>query len=165
MRAQPPIVALVFVAVGAWGQLPGPPSGGRAGPPSTPKAGALLDLTGYWVSIVPEELRFRMFTPPKGDFAGIPLNADGTKLANAWDQATDEASGEQSKAYGAASIMDLPGRFHITWDNDATLKIETEAGTQTRLLHFNAAPPTWTYSRPVVHMPCLPGLLLDHAPS
>jgi len=141
MRAQPPIFALVFLAVGAWGQLPGPPSGGRVGLPPTPKAGALIDLTGYWVSIVPAGSRFRMFTPPKGDLAGIPLNADGTKLANAWDPATDEASGEHCKAYGAASIMGIQGRFHITWDNEATLKIETEAGTQTRLLHFNAAPP------------------------
>ena len=141
MRAQPPIVALVFLAVGAWAQLPGPPSGWRVGLPPSPKAGALIDLTGYWVSIGPEELRFRMFTPPKGDFAGIPLDADGTKLANAWDPATDEASGEQCKAYGAPAIMGVPGRFHISWDNDATLKIETEAGKQTRLLHFNAAPP------------------------
>jgi hypothetical protein len=50
-----------------------------------------------------------MFTPPKGDFAGIPLNADGMKLANAWNPATDEASGEQCKAYGAPAIMGVPG--------------------------------------------------------
>jgi hypothetical protein len=83
----------------------------------------------------------RLLTPPKGDFAGVPLNADGLKLANAWDPAKEEAAGEQCKSYGAAAIMGIPGRFHITWDNDTTLKIETEAGTQTRLLHFGTTAP------------------------
>ena len=32
--------------------------------------------------------------------------------------------------------MRVPGRLHITWDNDTTMKIETDAGTQTRLFHF-----------------------------
>jgi hypothetical protein len=141
MRVQQPIAALVFAVVGAWGQRQGPLPGGPGGTPLTPKAGALIDLTGYWASVVPEGSRFRVFTPPKSDFAGVPLNADGTKLAKEWDPAKDEASGEQCKSYGAAAIMGIPGRFHITWDNDTTLKIETEAGTQTRLLHFNAAPP------------------------
>jgi hypothetical protein len=127
------IVALLVVATGAWGQPQG-------GPLPTPKASALIDLTGYWVSIVAED-RSHMITPPKGDFPGIPLNADGTKLANAWDPARDEAAGEQCKSYGAAAIMGVPGRFHITWDDDATLKIEADAGTQTRLLHFNTTPP------------------------
>src|SRR5215469_11830143 len=142
MRVQQPIVALVFAIVGAWGQQPqGPLPSGPGGTPLTPKAGALIDLTGYWASAVPEDSRFRMFTPPKGDFAGIPLNVDGTKLAKEWDAAKDETSGQQCKSYGAAAIMGIPGRFRITWDNDTTLKIETESGTQTRLLHFNAAPP------------------------
>ena len=44
--------------------------------------------------------------------------------------------------------MRVPGRLHITWDNDTTLKIETDAGTQTRLFHFGkeaqpAAEPSW----------------------
>ena len=141
MRVQQPIVALVFAIVGAWGQPQGPLPGADGGTPLTPKAGALIDLTGYWASVVPEDSRFRMLTPPKGDFAGIPLNVDGTKLAKEWDAAKDETSSEQCKSYGAAAIMGVPGRFHITWDNDTTLKIETEAGMQTRLLHFNAAPP------------------------
>jgi hypothetical protein len=46
----------------------------------------------------------------------------------------------QCKAYGAAGIMRFPGRFHITWQDDQTLKIETDAGKQTRLFHFGAAP-------------------------
>ena len=37
--------------------------------------------------------------------------------------------------------MRVPGRLHVTWDNDTTLEIETEAGTQTRLLHFGASEP------------------------
>ena len=132
---------LILTALGlssaAWAQ----PQAGRGGPPPNPKAAAAIDLTGYWVSVVSEDWRFRMFTPPKGDFAGVPLNAEGTKLGNAWDPAKDEAAGQQCKSYGMPAIMRVAGRFHITWDNDTTLKIETDAGTQTRLLHFNATPP------------------------
>ena len=34
--------------------------------------------------------------------------------------------------------MSVPGRLHITWQDDQTLKIETDNGQQTRLLHFDA---------------------------
>src|SRR4029077_17750293 len=47
-----------------------------------------------------------------------------------------EAAGEQCRAYGAAGVMRAPGRVHITWQDDNTLKVETEAGTQTRLFAF-----------------------------
>ena len=53
----------------------------------------------------------------------------------------DQADKDHCKAYGAANIMRVPGRFHITWADDRTLKIETDAGTQTRLLKFPAAGP------------------------
>jgi hypothetical protein len=122
----------------AWAQ----PPGGRGGPPPPPRSGAPIDITGYWVSVVSEDWRFRMFTPPKGDFAGVPLNAEGTKLGQTWDPAKDEAAGQQCKSYGMPAIMRVAGRFHITWDNDTTLKIESDAGTQTRLLHFGATPPS-----------------------
>jgi hypothetical protein len=111
----------------------------RAPAPSTPKAAAPIDLTGYWVSIVSEDWRFRMITPPKGDYPNIPLNPEGEKIAKAWDPAKDEAAGEQCKSYGAPNIMRVPGRLHITWANDTTLKVEMDAGTQTRLLRFGAA--------------------------
>jgi len=127
------------------------PPGGRGGvpaPPKTAREGAPVDLTGYWVSVVTEDWRWRMVTPIKGDFASIPLNAEGRKVGLAWDPAKDETAGEQCKAYGAAAIMRMPGRLHITWQDDNTLKIETDTGTQTRLLHFNGkapqgAQPTW----------------------
>ena len=57
----------------------------------------------------------------------------------AWDPAKDEAAGEQCRSYGAANIMRVPGRIHITWQDEQTLKIETDAGMQTRLFHFGAA--------------------------
>ena len=112
---------------------------GAPPPPVSPRAGARIDLTGYWVSIVTEDWRFRMMTPPKGDYASVPLNSEGRKVADTWDPAKDEAAGLQCKSYGAANIMRVPGRLHITWQDDNTLKIETDAGTQTRLLHFGAA--------------------------
>jgi hypothetical protein len=79
-----------------------------------------------------------MTTPAKGDVAGVPLNAAGRQAAAAWDPARDEAAGEQCKAYGAAAIMRVPGRIHVTWHDDETLRIDTDAGTQTRLLAFRA---------------------------
>jgi hypothetical protein len=99
-----------------------------------------VDLTGYWVSLVTEDWRFRMLTPGKGDYAGVPLNAAARKMADAWDPAKDEAAGEQCKSYGAAAIMRVPGRVHITWENENTLRIDTDAGTQTRQFHFGASP-------------------------
>jgi hypothetical protein len=117
---------------------------GRGGAPATPataKSSAPVDFTGYWVSVVTEDWRWRMVTPTRGDFASIPLNAEGRRIGEAWDPAKDEAAGEACKAYGAAAVMRLPGRLHITWQDDNTLKIETDAGTQTRLFHFTGAPP------------------------
>ncbi len=93
-------------------------------------------MTGYWVSVVTEDWRFRMVTPPKGNYSGVPLNLEGRKLADTWDPAKDEAAGNQCKSYGAAGLMRVPGRLHITWDNDTTMKNATDAGTQTRLFHF-----------------------------
>jgi hypothetical protein len=105
------------------------------------KAAAPVDLTGYWVSVVTEDWRWRMVTPLKGDAASIPINAEARKIVEAWDPAKDEAAGLQCKAYGAPAIMRVPGRLHITWQDDNTLKIETDAGTQTRLFHFGAPAP------------------------
>ena len=106
---------------------------------ATPKAAASIDVTGYWVSVVTEDWLYRMVTPAKGDYTSVPLNAEGRKIADAWDPAKDEAAGNQCKAYGAPALMRIPGRLHITWQDDNTLRIETDAGTQTRLLHFGAA--------------------------
>src|SRR5580698_1224738 len=114
-----------------------PPGRGRGrGPAISPKQAAPIDMTGYWVSVVTEDWKFRMVTPPKGNYSGVPLNAEGRKLADMWDPAKDEAAGNQCRSYGAPGLMRVPGRFHITWDNDTTMKIETDAGTQTRLFHF-----------------------------
>ena len=125
--------------------------GGAAGPAVSPRQAAPIDLTGYWVSPVIEDWKYRMTIPNKGVFGGIPLSAEGQKVGNAWDPAADEKAGEQCRAFGAAGIMRLPGRLHITWQDDATLKVETDTGTQTRLFAFRptssaaglAAEPTW----------------------
>jgi hypothetical protein len=122
--------------------------GGRGrGAPVTAREGAAIDLTGYWVSVISEDWKFRMVTPKKGVYDSLMLNAEGRRIADTWDAARDEAAGEQCRAYGAANVMRIPGRLHITWQDDSTLKIDTDAGTQTRLLHFNgeapAGEPSW----------------------
>jgi hypothetical protein len=119
----------------ATAQPPGPP------PQRSAREAAPIDLTGQWVAIVTEDWRFRMVTPPAGDFDGVQLTPAATALARAWDPAKDEAEGNACKAYGAPAIMRVPGRVRISWQDDSTLKIETDAGRQTRLLHFGAAQP------------------------
>jgi hypothetical protein len=95
-----------------------------------------VDFTGQWVAAVTEDWNYRMMTPAKGDYTGVPLNAEGRKAADAWDPAKDEASGNQCKAYGAAAIMRVPGRIRISWADAGVMKIETDSGKQTRLLYF-----------------------------
>jgi hypothetical protein len=121
---------------------------GAGAPPATPRAAAPFDLTGTWVSLVTNEWRWRMLTPPKGEYDVIPLNAAARKIADGWDPAKDEAEGQQCRSYGAAVIMQVPGRLRIAWADDTTLRVETDAGQQTRLFRFGsvAAPagePTW----------------------
>ena len=110
--------------------------GGAGAPPASPKDGAAIDLTGYWVSVVTEDWRYRMVTPAPGDYEGVPMTPEARKIADAWDPAKEEASGEPCKSYGAPALLRVPERLHITWQDDDTLKIETDAGTQTRLLRF-----------------------------
>src|ERR1700678_765301 len=109
--------------------------------PPAPKTGAPVDLTGYWVSLVTEDWRFRMVTPAKGDYASVPISPAGRALADQWDPDKDTAAGLQCKSYGAAGLMRVPMRLHITWADENTLKLETDAGTQTRLLHFGTPTP------------------------
>ena len=131
---------LLCLTASAHAQRGGPP-------PATPRESAPIDLTGYWVSVITEDWKFRMVTPKKGVFDSLNLNAEGRKVGEAWDPARDEAAGEQCKAYTAANVMRIPGRLHVTWQGDSALKIDTDAGTQTRVLQFSAAgpsgPPSW----------------------
>jgi len=110
-----------------------PPGSGQ-----TAKAAAPLDLTGYWVSVVTEDWRYRMLTAPKGDYYSIPLTPEGRRVADTWDVKKDIAEGKQCMAYGAPTIMRQPGRVHISWANDNELKVEIDAGKQTRMFSFGA---------------------------
>jgi hypothetical protein len=115
--------------------------GQPAGPPPIPRAAAPIDLTGYWVALITDDWRWRMVTPPKGDVLYLPVNAEGRRVAETWDPAKDEAAGEQCKGYAAPSLMHLPGRLHVSWQNDTTLVVEADAGTQTRVFHFGPPSP------------------------
>ncbi len=85
-----------------------------------------------------------MVTPAKGDYQSVPLNAEARRIADAWDPSKDGAC----EAYGAPALMRLPGRLHITWEDDNTLKIETDAGQQTRLLRFGPSTLQQAQGRP-----------------
>jgi len=130
------LLLALTVATGAQGR-----GQGGGAPQQSGRAGAMKDLTGYWVSVVAEHWHLRMMVPPKGDVTMLPVNAEARRITNMWDPTKDEANGEACRSYGAPTIMRVPGRLHITWADDNTLKIDADAGTQTRLLHFGGGTP------------------------
>ena len=117
----------VAVAGGRVASAQGPQEG-------SPQATAAFDMTGYWVSVVNEDWRWRMVTPPKGDVASVPLNDAGREAANNWDEATDGSC----LAYGAGGLMRIPTRIRIMWESDDVMMVETDAGMQTRRYMFAA---------------------------
>src|SRR5206468_2363834 len=116
--------------------------GGAAAAARSPRDAAPIDITGYWVSYVTENWRYRMVTPAKGEYRRIPASQEALPLINAWDPAVDDRAVNQCKSYGADNIMSVPGRLHITWQDANTLRIDTDAGTQTRLFHFSTSAPS-----------------------
>ncbi len=101
----------------------------------TGRADAPVDPTGYWASVVTEDWPWRMQTPPHGDYASLPLNAEGKRVADTWTAAQDGSC----LALGAAAVLRMPTRVRFTWVDERTLKLETDNGQQTRLFHFDAA--------------------------
>ncbi|MEQ1580268.1 MAG: hypothetical protein ABL964_06735 [Steroidobacteraceae bacterium] len=126
--------ALLLSQAGLAGAPPAPP-------PEAQKA-ALIDLTGNWVSVTGQDWRYRMITPAKGDYRGVPLNAAGRKIADEFDPAKYGGDKYQTsaiidcRAYGGASLLRMPTRLRINWADANTLKIESDWGEQTRMLNF-----------------------------
>lgn len=112
--------------------------------PATKSARAMapVDFTGYWVSVVTQDWRFRMAVPGKGEYAGIPINERAKAAADAFDGEKEEKAGHGCDAYGAGLVMRNPGRLHITWEDENTLRVESDAGQQIRHLRFG--PPQGT---------------------
>jgi len=144
------LVAFLSTGAASWaGQAGAPQRGGgaRGQAPPTPKADPAIDITGTWTAVITEDWALRMVTPKKGDYTRVPMTPAARQIADAWDPAKDEAAGEQCRGYGAPGVMRLPGRLRISWQDDRTLKMELEAGTQTRVFHFGESPapsePTW----------------------
>ena len=113
----------------------------------SPRAAAPIDLTGHWVSVVTEDWRWRMMTPPPGDYASVPMTAAARAVADGWNPEADVRAGNECRPYGAGGIMRVPTRLNIEWQDDSTLRVATDAGSQTRLFHFGEPPPapepTW----------------------
>jgi hypothetical protein len=102
----------------------------------SPRERALIDITGQWVSVVNEDWLWRMLTPPAGDTASIPLNAEGRAVALAWDPERDIAEMRPCRAFGPPGLIRRPTRIRVSWEGDDTLRLDFDAGTQTRLLRF-----------------------------
>ena len=135
------VLVVAAVQGDALAQGRGRGGGAPQGQAPTARSMAPKDYTGYWVSVVTEHWHLRMLMPPKGEYAMLPLNPEGRKVADAWDAAKDRAAGNECRSYGAAGIMRIPGRFYVHWADDNTLQMDIDSGTQTRVLHFGGAPP------------------------
>jgi hypothetical protein len=139
-------------APGAAGQAPagprgggpgGPPGPGRGGAGGSARASAPVDLTGYWVSIVTEDWIERMApeSPPSGVVNAGPGGFGGGFGGGGRGGGRGGGvppTNDPCRVYGAGGSMRVPGRLNITWADDNTLKVEMDAGTQTRLFRFNA---------------------------
>lgn len=137
MRAAACGLALAAVSFQAFAQPPGSGADTRS-----PRERALIDITGQWVSVVDEDWLWRMITPPPGDTASIPLTPAGREAALDWDLERDVAQGNLCRAFGPPGLIRRPTRIRIRWEDDATLRLDFDAGTQTRRLHFEpSAPP------------------------
>ena len=132
-RGRMSIVMVAVIACAAMADLAA--QGRGAGPARSAKASSPFDLTGYWVSVVNEDWRYRMIMPAKGDYNLVPVTKEALQVLNAWNPAADEAAGNQCKSYGAGAIMRVPGRLHITWQDDETLRVDTDAGAPLSLRH------------------------------
>ena len=105
------------------------------------ESAALFDITGQWVALITEDWRWRMITPPKGDYTSVPLNAAGVAKLNEWDLAADNAAGRNCLSYGAGGLLRMPLRMRITWSDTNTLRVTTDKGGQERDFHFVSAKP------------------------
>jgi len=132
-----PLGATLVLSLFIWSFTGSTPRAQQQGGARSARDQAPVDLTGYWVSYVTENWRYRMVTPAKGEYRRIPASPAALPLINAWDPDADERAGDQCKSYGAAAIMTVPGRLHITWQDANTLRVDTDAGIQTRLFHFS----------------------------
>ncbi|HET9832674.1 MAG TPA: hypothetical protein VFP91_13215 [Vicinamibacterales bacterium] len=129
------LLAALAVVAGAVVLAQGPPPAAAR----SARESALIDITGQWVSVVTEDWRWRMVTPPKGDTSSVPLNAAGRKTAQAWDLSVDRTRGALCKAFGPPALIRQPGRVRIRWENANTLLLEFDAGTQVRRFRFGAS--------------------------
>ena len=144
MRAPVAVIAVLSI-VGWAASLDAQRQGG---PPKPAREAAPIDVTGYWVSYVTENWRYRMVTPAKGEYRRIPVSPAAVPLINAWDPAADTRAGNQCRSFGAGAIMSVPSRLHITWQDAETLRVDIDAGTQSRLFRFTPktakpGPPSW----------------------
>jgi hypothetical protein len=134
LRAQPaPPVRQTQQVAGSAAKAVAAPEAPSA---SSPRTQAPFDPTGYWVSLITQNWRYRMVVPGKGEYADVPINMQAKQIADAWSAVPDEAAGKACEAYGGAIIMRNPERLHISWLDDNTLRVDTDEGMQTRLLHF-----------------------------
>lgn len=109
--------------------------------PVDARAGAPIDITGQWVPLITEDWRWRMITPPVGDYASVPLNPAGVAQTLAWDQAADRAAGLECLPYGPGGLLRLPVRVRFAWADGNTLRLQTDEGQQVRLFRFAGPAP------------------------
>jgi hypothetical protein len=111
---------------------------GRAGgPPPSAEESAPVDLTGTWVSLVTEDWIERMSPDSPASGSGGGAFGFGRGRGGAGAAAPAITSDDPCAAYGAGGIMRVPGRLKLSWQDENTLLLEYDAGSQRRIIHFD----------------------------
>jgi hypothetical protein len=94
------------------------------------------DLAGYWLSGATQGWRHLTVVPVKVEYQGIPMNPVTGDLAGFWNATADGAAAQSCKAYGSGLILWTSGFSQSRWVYSNALRVESDAGRQTRPLRL-----------------------------
>ena len=105
-----------------------------------PPLAAEADLSGFWGPRVHEDHKYRWEGPEHGEYDGLPLTAEAYAIADAWDPMEYYRPENQCSPMGITMILRIPGNVHISYEDENTLRIDSEIFGMTRRVYLDARP-------------------------
>jgi hypothetical protein len=95
-----------------------------------------IDLEGVWAPLIHEDATLRGPGPAKGDYAGLPINAEARRVADAWDPGEQLDDENQCRSHTAVYMMRSPFKFEII-HSDNMLVLTSESFEQVRTVYLD----------------------------